>query len=248
MDKKILYHGSDKIVKQPMFGVGKEDNDYGSGFYVTEDIDKAREWAWINGGNGAYCNQYEVDLRGLVISELDKYGPLAWIAEVASHRGMRAGITDEISSEIIRKYKVDLSYADIIVGYRADDSYISVIEAFFKKQLSVDEVERMFRQGNMGQQMFIKSPKAFEALRFVGAERLTENKDYGNAEIKARRDVSRFLANREKAINMEGYCPYGILVRDAIQSTLLYNGEYDYYEPVDDRDMDTDGSEEHEYV
>ncbi len=61
-------------------------------------------------------------------------------------------------------------------GYRADDSYISVIEIFFKNQLSVDEVERMFRQGNMGQQVFIKSPKAFEALRFVGAERLTENK------------------------------------------------------------------------
>lgn len=35
--KKILYHGSDVILKKPLYGVGKEDNDYGSGFYTTEN-------------------------------------------------------------------------------------------------------------------------------------------------------------------------------------------------------------------
>lgn len=40
--RKILYHGSDVILKKPLYGVGKEDNDYGSGFYTTEDIEKAR--------------------------------------------------------------------------------------------------------------------------------------------------------------------------------------------------------------
>lgn len=46
---KILYHGSDKIVNSPRYGVGKADNDYGSGFYTTEDINSAKEWAVING-------------------------------------------------------------------------------------------------------------------------------------------------------------------------------------------------------
>ena len=36
--RKILYHGSDVILKKPLYGVGKEDNDYGSGFFTTEDI------------------------------------------------------------------------------------------------------------------------------------------------------------------------------------------------------------------
>lgn len=34
----VIYHGSDHIIDKPKFGVGKEDNDYGSGFYTTEDI------------------------------------------------------------------------------------------------------------------------------------------------------------------------------------------------------------------
>lgn len=36
-----LYHGSDVVVKQPLYEYGKEDNDYGKGFYATEDREKA---------------------------------------------------------------------------------------------------------------------------------------------------------------------------------------------------------------
>ena len=37
-----LYHGSDVIVGQPEYGKGKLNNDYGRGFYCTEDINLAR--------------------------------------------------------------------------------------------------------------------------------------------------------------------------------------------------------------
>ena len=34
MDHKItLYHGSEQIVEAPAFGVGKQNNDFGLGFY-----------------------------------------------------------------------------------------------------------------------------------------------------------------------------------------------------------------------
>ena len=32
----IVYHGSDHIVKKPNYMGGKDDNDYGNGFYTTE--------------------------------------------------------------------------------------------------------------------------------------------------------------------------------------------------------------------
>jgi len=55
-----IYHGSDNILKKPLFGKGKEDNDYGSGFYTTEIREKADEWALINGSEtSAICNYYE---------------------------------------------------------------------------------------------------------------------------------------------------------------------------------------------
>ena len=53
----LIYHGSDHIIDKPKFGVGKEDNDYGSGFYTTEDIEKANEWAALNGTDKAYTNK-----------------------------------------------------------------------------------------------------------------------------------------------------------------------------------------------
>ena len=43
--KKDLYHGSPQILKKPIFGFGKIENDYGCGFYCTEIEDMAKEWS-----------------------------------------------------------------------------------------------------------------------------------------------------------------------------------------------------------
>ena len=40
-----LYHGSEKIVRVPAFGVGNVHNDYGLGFYCTQNVGLAKEWA-----------------------------------------------------------------------------------------------------------------------------------------------------------------------------------------------------------
>lgn len=37
----IVYHGSDHILKEPIYKGGKADNDYGNGFYTTEYEDRA---------------------------------------------------------------------------------------------------------------------------------------------------------------------------------------------------------------
>ena len=40
-----IYHGSVNVVDKPVFGEGKLFNDYGRGFYCTEHIELAKEWA-----------------------------------------------------------------------------------------------------------------------------------------------------------------------------------------------------------
>ena len=40
----ILYHGSKDIIEKPQYGSGKLHNDYGKGFYCTEDKGMASEW------------------------------------------------------------------------------------------------------------------------------------------------------------------------------------------------------------
>ena len=45
MDTLILYHGSPNKIVTPVFGGGDDKHDYGRGFYLTENIDLAKEWA-----------------------------------------------------------------------------------------------------------------------------------------------------------------------------------------------------------
>ena len=45
MEQKIIYHGSDHMITTPMLGLGQTHNDYGPGFYCTEWIELAKEWA-----------------------------------------------------------------------------------------------------------------------------------------------------------------------------------------------------------
>lgn len=42
--EKTIYHGSDHIIEKPKFGYGKPYNDYGIGFYCTQNPNMAKEW------------------------------------------------------------------------------------------------------------------------------------------------------------------------------------------------------------
>ena len=69
----ILYHGSDHIIEKPVFGEGKSYNDYGRGFYCTEHVELAKEWACATGGDG-YANRYQLEMGGLSVIGL----PSCW--------------------------------------------------------------------------------------------------------------------------------------------------------------------------
>ncbi len=240
-----LYHGSDRIVSKPLFGVGKEDNDYGSGFYTTEDPEKAKEWAVANGNPlSAINNKYKIDVKGLNLLQLNEYGILSWIAEIIAHRGSRSGDSEILGNKIVENYKLSTDQADIIIGYRADDSYIDIIDAFLKNQISIDEVERLFKKGNLGNQIFIKSEEAFSRIEFCGYEEVDINKYDNKDEIQARSEVARFLKQRSNMILMSGYIPTGILARDAANIKLSYNSETRYYEyPEQEEDKEQDKSD-----
>ncbi len=47
--KKVIYHGSKKVIGTPALGYGKKYNDYGLGFYCTEEIELAKAIRTITG-------------------------------------------------------------------------------------------------------------------------------------------------------------------------------------------------------
>ena len=71
MENKIkVYHGSAKIIEKPVYGIGNPNNDYGLGFYCTENEELAKEWAVSSQYNG-FANQYKLDISYLKILNLN---------------------------------------------------------------------------------------------------------------------------------------------------------------------------------
>ena len=224
-----LFHGSDHVIDQPLFGFGKNDNDYGSGFYTTQIYERAAEWAMLFGKNQAVVNRYKINTNGLNILNLDDSGPLSWIAEVAFHRGVSSATAQTFVPEFVKKYKQDTSSADIIIGYRADDSYSDVIESFFLGELSIDEVKKLFWKGELGVQVFIKSKRAFERLEYSDHDNINISKDDGMDISQARQEVIRFIQNRRIQIAKRFIVPE-INIADALNNDYIYHTDGEYYE------------------
>lgn len=231
MEKLKVFHGSDHIIKQPEYLGGKKDNDYGNGFYTTEYENRAGSWAALNGNpKKSIVNIYEIDIETLNVLDLNECGVLAWIAEVISNRGTNQEAAAITGSRLVEMYKLDTKEFDIIKGYRADDSYTQVIEAFLMNQINIAEVEKLFYKGSLGNQIFLKSQKAFHSIEWEGCYEVELEEKDKEEDIRARREVSRFLKERMKAILLEGYIVPGITAQYAIQNKLSYQKEGKYYE------------------
>ena len=129
----ILYHGSDKIIDKPIYGVGRKNNDFGLGFYCTESDALAREWA-VNSLRDGFSNRYTLDTEYLNILRLNspEYTILNWIAILVEHRlfAIKTPGTARAKRYLIENFGVNVNAFDLIIGYRADDSYFDYAESF----------------------------------------------------------------------------------------------------------------------
>lgn len=169
-----LWHGSQKIIEVPEFGLGKVHNDYGQGFYCTESLDLAKEWACSADTDG-FANRYELDAGGLKVLDLlsPTYSVLNWIALLVENRSFRKDTAVAIGAcEYLHDhYLPDADSFDVIRGWRADDSYFSYAKAFINNTITVEQLGRAMRLGNLGEQIVLKSERAFKSIRFEGFER-----------------------------------------------------------------------------
>lgn len=168
--KKILYHGSEQIIEKPQFGKGARTNDYGRGFYCTENIELAKEWACSKNTNG-FANQYELDMTGMSVLNLtsSKYHILNWLAILADNRTYweRSSISEQAKKYLQENFLIEIGDYDIIIGYRADDSYFSFAQDFVANTISLQQLDKAMHLGKLGEQVVLKSQKAFEQIRFI---------------------------------------------------------------------------------
>ncbi len=192
MSKLTLYHGSSEIIVKPIFGNGKIYNDYGKGFYCTEHVELAKEWACTEGVDG-YVNQYLLETENLNILNLssNEYTILHWLALLMTYRKIRLStpIMKRGFSWLKEHFMLDIDQYDVIIGYRADDSYFSFARAFVNNEISLEQLSRAMMLGKLGEQIVLKSSKAFEQIQFVSYESVDHTFYY--AKRKARDEDAR---------------------------------------------------------
>lgn len=169
----IIYHGSPEIVEVPTYGLGSETNDYGRGFYCTESLELAKEWACPTAKDG-FANKYELALSELKVLHLNKdgYNILNWIAILLNNRVFpkRSPISKQASRYIIDEFLPDISGYDVIIGYRADDSYFTYAKDFLNNTISVSQLSRAMQLGELGEQIVLMSKTAFDKIKFIEYE------------------------------------------------------------------------------
>lgn len=171
-----VFHGSEKIIREPFFGGSRDNNDYGNGFYCTENEDLAREWS-VDEGRDGFANRYTLDTDGLAILNLNggSYSILHWLAVLLENR--RFQITSRLAREakkyILSRFRIPYQQADLTIGYRADDSYFSFASDFLNGTISLSQLEEAMNLGKPGEQIVLKSQKSYRHIRF---------EDYSHAE------------------------------------------------------------------
>ncbi len=169
----IVFHGAEHIVEHPVFHGGKKSNDYGYGFYTTESLELAKEWACARNRDG-FANRYELTMDDLSVLNLNSsdYNILNWLAILTRYRSywQDGSIAEAAKNYLQEHFFVDPSPYDIIIGYRADDSYFSFAQDFVSGVISLHKLSEAMRLGKLGEQIVLKSEKSYKHLHFLDAE------------------------------------------------------------------------------
>lgn len=180
-DYITIFHGSEKIIEHPIWGEGRKNNDFGIGFYCTESLELAKEWA-VSSLRDGFANKYTLDTKYLNILNLNSsaYTILNWIAVLMEHRlfSITTPVARRAKSYLVEKFSVNVNAFDIVTGYRADDSYFDYAESFINNAISVEQLAQAMKLGKLGEQIVIKSKYAFTKLKYEGFEVAEQGKYY----------------------------------------------------------------------
>lgn len=200
MGKIILYHGSPNKVVVPQFGFGEGKHDYGKGFYLTENIELAKEWAVCRPDEmNGWVHKYELETDDLRILDFQEHNILSWLAELMKHRDASDSRRYKVlSKKFIAEYGIDTSEYDVIKGWRANASYFYIAKEFVRDNIDIEILEELLSLGGLGIQYCIKSELAYSKLTEVddGLIRVDYsefNEKYNERDIIARKKMRELV-------------------------------------------------------
>ena len=149
-----VYHGSTVIVSAPLVGVGRQNLDFGPGFYVTDLRQQAISWAIrpLNAGKTKILNIYEIDLDGIATGSYNYKKFVAYDTEWLDFViNCRQGVPHDF---------------DIVEGPMADDQIWDYIEDFVAGNISREAFWALARFKHPTHQIVFCTPAALKCITY----------------------------------------------------------------------------------
>ena len=153
----LLYHGSNMVIEHPRLISPQRLLDFGSGFYLTSDLEQAKRWAkrtqTMRNTGTSVVSVFEFDEQMLTRLEVLSFNSpnLEWLRFVVSNRSGKP---------------TNAQY-DIVHGPVANDQTIRTINDFQNGYLTADiAIQLLLPQKLKGQYAF-KTEAALECLHFT---------------------------------------------------------------------------------
>ena len=196
----ILYHGTSEKTVVPTFGLGNDKHDYGRGFFLTEDIELAKEWAVCKpNNNNGWVHKFELEIESLQILDFQNKNILAWLAELMKHRDAADSKRYHVlAAKFIEKYGINTADYDVIRGWRANASFFYIAKEFVRDNVDLDILEELLSLGGLGIQYCIKTELAYSKLHEIENEILFVsydefNKKYNYRDSNARKNMKNLI-------------------------------------------------------
>ena len=145
----ILYHTSNREIRNPDIHHGRKNADFGWGFYLTPDREFAYRWAREN----AVINEYEFDDSEQDIKVFSR--DTDWFEYIFNNR-----------------LWVDTLNVDVVIGPIANDTIFDTLGIITSGYLKSEDALKLLMIGPAYTQIAIKTEKAASQLKWIRAERV----------------------------------------------------------------------------
>ena len=159
--EKLLFHGAKKTLEGPIrVDVARENNDFGSGFYMGETFRQAALFISNFANSCVYALSF--DPKGLKRAEYQVDSE--WLMTIAAFRGrLRGRASEEYLDKIYRK----VNDADYIVAPIADNRMYNIINAFIDGEITDEQCRHSLAATNLGMQFVAHSERAAERIKVL---------------------------------------------------------------------------------
>lgn len=178
--EKLLFHGAkDKIVGEIDIHKGRENNDFGQGFYTGESYDQSVSFISSFDHPSVYfaifddsdlkCRKYSVDQD--------------WMMTISYYRGALDEYKNhQIVQELIKKSRD----CDYIIAPIADNRMFQIINSFISGELTDEQCKHCLAATNLGMQYVFISEKAISKVKLVERVYVSEREKayYKNIRLK----------------------------------------------------------------